>query len=270
MQYAANCSLLFTEQAPHERPKAARAAGFGGVEFRWPFAEPDPGQQEIDRFVHTIEDAGVSLVQLNFYAGDTSAGELGIVSLPDRIGEFRACVDVAVEIGGRLRVPGFTALYGVRTREVPPDVQDEIAVDNLAYAAAAMNKINAVVLLEPLSLDVAYPLRNGEDVAAIIERVRLAGSSNVGFLCDLFHLAANGIDIYATIQRHGKLIRHVQVADYPGRGEPGSGRLPIRRYLDAVVAAGYRGPVALEYIPTTSTTQSLRFLGCQPDGGGAV
>jgi hydroxypyruvate isomerase len=113
------------------------------------------------------------------------------------------------------------------------------------------------VLVEPVSGPKPYPLRTAADVVAVLDRV---GRDNAGLLCDLFHLANNGDDLDAAIARYAPRIAHVQIADHPGRGEPGTGTLDLDRYLGAIEAAGYAGYVALEYNPTTTTLASLGWL----------
>jgi hydroxypyruvate isomerase len=112
-------------------------------------------------------------------------------------------------------------------------------------------------LVEPVSGPKPYPLRTARDVVTVLDRI---DASNIGFLCDLFHLANNGDDIDAALTAYAHRIAHVQLADYPGRGEPGTGTLDLDRYLTTIQASGYSGYVSLEYIPTTSTIDSLRWL----------
>ncbi|MFP5283500.1 MAG: TIM barrel protein, partial [Actinomycetes bacterium] len=130
----------------------------------------------------------------------------------------------------------------------------------LAKAAGAAGTIGATVLVEPVSGPKPYPLRTAADVSRVVTAVRRAGPTNVGFLCDLFHLANNGDDLDAAITTYADLIAHVQIADHPGRGEPGSGSLELDRYLTRIEENGYSGYVALEYNPTTTTTDSLGWL----------
>ena len=106
------------------------------------------------------------------------------------------------------------------------------------------------MLIEPVSGPKPYPLRTAADAVAVVRRARAAGAANVGFLCDLYHLASNGDDIDAAIAAHADVVAHVQIADAPGRGEPGSGELDLDRYLTALADRGYRGWVGLEYKPT--------------------
>ncbi len=258
LPYAVNCSLLFTEVPLLDRAAAAAAAGFGAVEFWWPWPDrPVPGDGEVDGFVSSIRDAGVDLVGLNFFAGQLTGPDCGVVSIPEHSRAFRDNVDVVVGIAESLGVRAFNALYGNRVPGVAAERQDEVAAENLAFAAAAVGNFGGTVLVEPVSGPKPYPLRTAADVVAVLERV---GAENVGFLADLFHLANNGDDVGAAIRRFGPRIAHVQIADYPGRHEPGSGQLDLGSYLSQLEAGGYTGYVALEYIPETSTEDSLSWL----------
>lgn len=258
LSYAANCSLLFTEVPPLQRPAAAAAAGFTAVEFWWPWPDqPTPADRDVDGFVAAVRDAGVDLIGLNFFAGDLAGPDCGVVSLPDRAGEFRDNVDVVIGIGQQLGVPAFNALYGNRVEDVSPAEQDDLATENLTLAARAAAGIGATVLVEPVSGPKPYPLRTAADVVAVLDRV---GVDNVGFLCDLFHLMNNGDDPAAAVAASATRIAHVQIADHPGRHEPGSGSLDLDALLTQIERSGYQGRVALEYLPSTSTLDSLAWL----------
>ncbi len=258
LPYAANCSLLFKEVPLLERPAAARAAGFDAIEFWWPWPDqPVPADSVVQEFVDAVRDSGTTLIGLNFFAGDLAGPDCGVLSIPDRSAEFRDNIDVAVGIGQALGVGAFNALYGNRVDGVTAEEQDELGAENLARAAAAARAIEATVLVEPVSGPKPYPLRTANDVIKVLDRVE---AENVGFLCDLFHLANNGDDIDAALVAHADRIAHVQIADYPGRGEPGSGKLDLQRYLEVIEASGYSGYVALEYNPTTSTLDSLAWM----------
>jgi hydroxypyruvate isomerase len=202
----------------------------------------------------------VQLVGLNFFAGDLAGPDCGVLSIPARAQQFRDNVEVTVGIGEQLGVRAFNALYGNRVDDAAPEQQDAVARENLALAAAAAGRIGAMVLVEPVSGPKPYPLRTADDAARVVDDVRGAGADNVAVLLDLFHLANNGDDVDAAIARHSKTAGHVQIADWPGRGEPGTGRLPLGRYLSDLGSAGYGGWVALEYVPTTDTETSLGWL----------
>jgi hydroxypyruvate isomerase len=267
LSLAVNCSILFGELPLLERPAAAKAAGFDAVEFWWPFASAAPGDAEVEVFMEAIESSGTSLVGLNFFAGDMPGGDRGLVSWVGREAEFRDSVRVATAIGDRLGTRAFNALYGNRIESVDPATQDALATEQLVWAAGVVAAIDAVVLVEPVSGAPRYPLRTGDDVAAVIERVRSRGADNVAFLADLYHLAVNGDDTFATIRDHGALIGHVQVADAPGRHRPGTGQLDLRGQLAAIVETGYRGYVALEYVPVGDTAADLAVLDLQVVAG---
>ncbi|MEU6700808.1 TIM barrel protein [Pseudonocardia sp. NPDC046786] len=245
----ANCSILFPDLPITARPAAAAAAGFDAIEFWWPFDDPVPRDAEIDTFVTAVSDAGVVLSGLNLAAGDMAAGERGILSDPARRAEFADNLDVAVGIGAQLGSTGFNALYGNRLDGADPAAQDETAAENLALAGRAAARIGAVALLEPISGIDRYPLRTAADAVAVLDRT---GSDDVRLLLDVFHLAVNGDDPAAAIDRYAGRIGHVQIADAPGRGEPGTGNLPIAALVDRVAAAGYRGRISLEYRPVTA------------------
>lgn len=252
-RYAVNCSILFTELPLLERAAAARAAGFEAVEFWWPWPEsPVPSGDEVDAFCRSIEDAGVRHIGLNFYAGDMPAGERGVLSHPARVEEFRDSVAVLERIAERTGVRAFNALYGQRLEGVASSEQDRVAVRNLAFAARRVGTFSGTVLVEPLArgLNGAYPLETAADVVAVLRRV---GEPNVRLLYDAFHLARNGEDLVAAVREHAEDIGHVQVADAPGRGAPGSGVIDFAALFRALDGIGYDGWTALEYRPDGPT-----------------
>jgi len=246
VRYAANLSILFPELDLLDRPAAAARAGFDAVESWWPFATATPSAPEVAGFVAAIGAAGVRLVGLNFYAGDMPSGDRGIVSWPGRADEFAAAVDIAVDIGKRLGTKVFNALYG---NGIPGADQDEVAMRNLRHAATRAAEIGATVLIEPVSGAPAYPLLTAADAVAVIDKV---GAGNVALLADLYHLSVNGDDVDKAIDVHFGRIGHVQIADSPGRHEPGTGNLPIAAWLRALDQRGYDGYVAAEYVPTAA------------------
>ena len=260
-RYAANLSMLFTDRPFLDRPAAAAAAGFGAVECWWPFPEAVPADRDVDALVSAVTDAGVRLVGLNFAAGDLPAGDRGLLSWPARSQEFRDNIDVTVGIAEQLGCRAFNALYGNRIEGVDPTEQDELAAENLALAGRAAARIGGVALVEPCSGAPRYPLLTAADAVAVLDRVREQGGPELGLLCDVYHLAVNGDDVDAVIERYADRIAHVQVADNPGRGEPGSGQLPLTRWLEKLTGQGYPGWVGLEYKPTGGDTeQSLQWL----------
>ena len=261
LPYEVNCSILFTELPLLERPAAARAAGFDAVEFWWPFDQAVPSDNELDRFIRSVSDAGVQLVGLNFFAGDMPAGDRGLVSWPTRSGEFRDNVEVTIGVGERLGCRAFNALYGNRVKDADPSAQDDLATENLAIAGRAAARIGGTVLVEPVSGAPRYPLLTAADAVGAIDRVAAeTGVGNLGLLCDLYHLAVNGDDLDQAIATYGDRVAHTQIADAPGRNEPGTGTLDLDRYLALLAAAGYDGWVGLEYKPSGASADSFAWL----------
>ncbi|OZF46351.1 hydroxypyruvate isomerase [Rhodococcus sp. 14-2470-1b] len=255
--YTVNCSILFTDVPLLERPAAAKAAGFDAVEFWWPFPTPVPGDRDVDAFVSAVRDAGVRLTGLNFAAGDMPAGDRGILSDPAQVRAFRDNIDVTVGIGKTLGTGAFNALYGNRIDGTDPAEQDRVAAENLAAAGAAAAEIGAVVLIEPVSGAPAYPLLTADDAVAVIRRVeRDHDVHSLRLLADLYHLDVNGDDVAAALDSFSDLIGHVQIADSPGRGEPGTGTLDLPAYLSQLSGNGYDGYIGVEYKATRPDTFS--------------
>ena len=223
--YTVNCSILLTELPLLDRPPAARKAGFEAVEYWWPFESPTPPDAEVTAFTRAVQDAGVQLTGLNFAAGDMPAGDRGILSDPAMTQAFRDNVDVAVGIAETLGTHAFNALYGNRIEDRSPATQDDVAAENLAYAARAADRIGATVLIEPVSGAPRYPLRTAADAIRVMDRVHTEhGATNVRLLADLYHLHVNGDDTTAAIRQYGDRIGHVQIADAPGAAN----RVPAR------------------------------------------
>jgi hydroxypyruvate isomerase len=258
MRFEVNCSILFTELPLAERPRAARDAGFGGIECWWPWEAMTPPDAEADAFVRAVADAGVELVSLNFHTGDMAAGERGILSHPARTADFRENVAAATEIARRTGCRRLNAPYGLRVPGVDAAEQDAAAVENLSFAAEAAAKADAVVLVEAInSVDIpGFPLDTSAKAAAVVAQV---GAPNIGLLADLYHLAKMGEDVADVLSRHRGAIRHVQVADPPGRGAPGTGTLDFEPAFRQLAQQGYDGWVGLEYRPSDPADSASSF-----------
>lgn len=248
-RFAANVSLLFSEVPLLERFHAARSAGFEAVECWWPFADPDPGAAEVGAFVDALAAAEVRLVGLNLWAGDMPAGERGVVSHPDRAEELRRNLEVVRTIVGATGCDRVNALYGQRLPGVPESLQDETATRHLRLAADTLGEAGVTVLVEPLTRgeNGDYPVRTLADAQAVADRA----GDGVAVLFDAYHLHNNGADVVAEIARHGGTVGHVQIADSPGRGEPGTGTIDYPAFFAALDASGYAGWTACEYRPTS-------------------
>jgi hydroxypyruvate isomerase len=265
----ANISMLFTELPLLARPAAARAAGFTAVEAWWPFGAAVPAGPEVAAFERAVRDAGVQLVALNGFAGDMPAGDRGILSWPGRQQEFLDNLDVLLGLGDRLGCRRFNVLYGNRIEGIPGGAaaQDELALSNLAVAARAARRAGAVILVEPLSALPNYPLRTSGDVLGVLSQLPADCADAARLLADVYHLRVNGEDIPAMLDRVHQRIGHVQVADVPGRHEPGTGTADLDGWVAALRRLGYQGWIGLEYAPLESTAAGLSRLGL---GGGPV
>ncbi|MCX4978782.1 TIM barrel protein [Streptomyces sp. NBC_00620] len=253
-RFNVNLSILFTELPLLERPAAAAAAGFTAVELWWPWIDsPTPEQSELDALKQAIEDAGVQLTGLNFYAGQLPGPDRGALSIPgEESVKFHANIDVAADFAQSLGCKALNALYGNRVEGVDPAEQDELALENLVLAARAADRIGAILLIETLNKPESplYPLVTAPAGIEIVDKVNEAtGLGNAKFLMDLYHLSMNGEDLPSVIEQYAAKTGHVQIADNPGRGAPGTGSLPLEDLLDQLKKAGYEGWVGLEYKP---------------------
>ncbi|HEX6454399.1 MAG TPA: TIM barrel protein [Trebonia sp.] len=258
LRFDVNCSILFTELPLLQRPAAAKAAEFDAVEFWWPFKEYVPRDKDADAFVAAIENAGVDLISLNFHAGDMAAGERGILSDPGKAREFRENIGAVTEIARRAGCTRLNAPYGNRIPGADPAEQDAVATENLTLAGEAAAAIGATVLVEAInSVDVpAFPVDTSAKAIAVIERVP---ADNVAFLADLYHLATMGEDLPATLAARRDQIAHVQVADVPGRGAPGTGTLDFEPLFKQLAGQAYTGSVGLEYLPSDPADSATSF-----------
>ncbi|BCL26710.1 TIM barrel protein [Streptomyces aurantiacus] len=265
-RFDVNLSILFTELPLLERPAAAAAAGFGAVELWWPWTDsPTPERSVLDALRQAIEDAGVQLRGLNFYAGQLPGPDRGALSLPGRESErFRANIDVAADFAQSLGCTALNALYGNRVDGVAPAEQDELALENLVLAARAADRVGAVLLIETLNEPESprYPLVTAPASIAVVDKVNEAtGLGNAKFLLDLYHLSMNGEDLPSVIERYAAKTGHVQIADNPGRGAPGTGSLPLEELLGLLRKQGYEGWVGLEYKPgDRPSTEAFEWL----------
>ncbi|MEU4348259.1 TIM barrel protein [Streptomyces sp. NPDC023838] len=251
-RFDVNLSILFTELPLLERPAAAAAAGFTAVELWWPWIEtPTPAQAELDALKKALDEAGTQLVGLNFYAGALPGPDRGALSVPgEESDRFRANIEVAADFAASVGCKALNALYGNRVEDADPQVQDALALENLVLAARAADRIGAILLVEALNKPESplYPLVSAPSAIEVVDKVNAAtGLGNAKFLLDIYHLSMNGEDVSQVIEAYADKTGHVQIADNPGRGAPGTGSLPLEALLDQLAKAGYDGWIGLEY-----------------------
>jgi len=254
VRFCVNVSILFTEAPLLERFRLAREAGFRAVELWWPRGE------EPSAVAPAVADAGVEVVLLNFDAGDMAAGDRGLVSDPARRDAFRANVPVALGLASGMGCRMLNALAGHALDGMEHEAQLELARDNVRFAADAAAEQGADVLIEAINTyeNGPYLLPTTRQASAF---VRSVGRENVRLQYDAYHMQRMEGDLTATIERHVGEIAHVQVADSPGRGRPGTGEINYDYVFRRLEELGYRGRVGLEYqAPGGETEASLAWL----------
>jgi len=248
-----NISLLFGEAPLLERFALAAAAGFDTVELWWPRGE------DLHAVRAAAREAGVGVAALNFDAGDMPAGDRGVLSNPHRQDEFRDNVPVALKLASDLGCRQLNALVGVALKGCTREEQLALAVENLRFAADHAREQGASVLVEAVNT-----LENGpylvSTTAAAAELVARVERPNVSLQYDAYHMQRMEGNLSATVREYASQIAHVQVADSPGRHEPGSGEINFRYLLGVLEQVGYDGYLGLEYKPRGGTEESLEWL----------
>ena len=256
-RFAANLSMLFNEHAFLDRFEHAAKAGFKAVEFLFPYAWP---AQEIKA---RLDAHGLQLVLHNLPAGDWDAGERGIACLPDRVDEFRRGVARAVEYAQALGVGQLNCLAGKAPAGVPDEVLRRTFVDNLRYAAAELQAAGLKLLIEPINtFDIpGFYLHGTAQALSILDEAASDGkAANALVQYDIYHMQRMEGELAATMQKHLARIGHIQLADNPGRNEPGSGEIHYPFLFAHLDRIGYRGWIGCEYKPATTTAQGLGWL----------
>ncbi len=249
LRFSANLSLLFREVPFLERFDRAAHAGFDSVEFWWPSGE------RLDEVEAAIRASGVEVVLFNFDAGDMSSGDRGLLSDPFRESVFRENVPVALEFAQRITCRQLNALVGVQRPDISREKQIELAVRNLRWVAREAAQSGARVLIEAVNTfeNGPYLISRTADAAALLDR---ADEPNLAIQYDVYHMQRMEGNLAATIRSYHERIAHVQIADSPGRGEPGTGEINFHYVLRVLTDSGYEGHVGLEYIPTTEATEA--------------
>lgn len=252
-KFAANLSMLFTEIDFLDRFQAAANAGFKGVEYLFPYAYD---KQELAK---RLKDNGLVQVLHNLPAGDWEAGERGIACHPDRVEEFKQGVARAIEYAQALGCPQVNCLAGKIPTGVTPAAAHKTFVDNLRYAAAELKRAGIRLVIEPINtFDIpGFFLSRTDQALAIIAEV---GSDNLRVQYDIYHAQRTEGEIANTLQKHLARIAHVQLADNPGRNEPGTGELNYPFLFAHLDRIGYQGWVGCEYKPANGTEAGLGWL----------
>ncbi len=252
-RFAANLSMLFTEHPFLDRFERAAKAGFEAVEFLFPYAyAAEDIKQRLD--AHRL-----TLVLHNLPAGDWDAGERGIACHPDRIQEFRQGVGKAIEYASVLGVPQLNCLAGKAPVGVSADALRKTFIANLQYAAAELDKAGLRLLIEPVNtFDIpGFYLSGTAHALSILDEV---GADNAFVQYDIYHAQRMEGELAATMEKHLARIGHIQLADNPGRNEPGTGEINYPFLFAHLDRIGYRGWIGCEYKPMDKTSSGLGWL----------
>ncbi|HEY8673321.1 MAG TPA: TIM barrel protein [Candidatus Dormibacteraeota bacterium] len=252
-RFAANLSMLWQELGPYERFAAASAAGFSQVEMIFPH------ELDADRLEGTLDRFDLQMVDFDPAPGNWAAGERGLLTLPGREMEFLHAVREAIRLAGQIGTTRLNCLVGVPPAGVGNDQARATAIANLTMAAPLAKDAGITLLVEAIN-NVDIPGYWAGTVAAAVALVEAVHHPNVRLQLDQYHAAMAGEDAIECLHAHLPLIAHVQIADVPGRHEPGTGSQPIEAFLDDLDRVGYEGFVGLEYRPLTDTRSSLRWM----------
>jgi len=251
-RFAANLSTMYTEVPFLDRFELAASAGFRAVECQFPydFAAADIRAR--------LDDNGLQLVLHNMPPGDWNAGERGTACIPGREHDFRAGVALAVAYARVLGVRQLHCLAGKAPPGAPPEVLRQTLVQNLRFAAAALKADGLTLLIEPINAhDIpGYFINRSAQAVQIIDEV---GADNVMLQYDVYHAQRSEGELAATIQQLLPRIGHVQIADNPGRHEPGTGEINYPFLFAHLDRIGYAGHVGCEYTPATTTEAGLAW-----------
>ena len=252
-KFAANLTMMFNEVKFLDRFKEASRTGFDAVEFLFPYDHPK------ELVAEKLSSNSLRTVLFNFPAGDWDSGERGLACIPNRVGEFQDGVGTAIEYANTIGCSQLNCLSGI----MPPGVDiyeaRETFISNLKFAVSHLSENNVKVLIEPINTkDIpGMFLTSTRQALSIIDEV---GSDNLGLQYDVYHMQIMEGDLVETITSNKELIKHIQIADNPGRNEPGTGEINYAFVLNNIDGIGYEGWVGCEYKPKTNTKAGLSWI----------
>ena len=253
-KFAANLTMLFTEHSFLDRFEQAAHAGFKAVEFLFPYAF------DAAQIRQRLDANNLTLVLHNLPAGDWDAGERGIACHPDRVQEFRDGVARGMQYATALGVDQLNCLAGKAPGGVAGELLHRTLVANLRYAAAELAKAKLRLLIEPINtFDIpGFYVNRTTQALAILDEV---GADNAFVQYDIYHAQRMEGELAATLQKYLARMGHIQLADNPGRNEPGTGEINYRYLFNHLDRIGYTGWIGCEYKPATQTLAGLGWRG---------
>ena len=260
-RFAANLSMLYTEVPFLDRFERAARSGFDAVEFLFPYAFP---AAEIKA---RLEGNGLALALFNTPAGDWDAGDRGLACLPERVADFRTGVALAIDYATVLGAPQVHCMAGKAPAGVGDAVLRSTYVANLRHAAAALERAGLKAVIEPINLyDIpGYYLNRTDQALSVMDEV---GASNLLLQYDIYHAQRSEGELAATMEKHLARIGHMQLADNPGRHEPGSGEINYPFLFGHIDRIGYKGFIGCEYKPAGATEAGLGWFAQARAGAG--
>ena len=252
-KFCANLTLLFNEHAFIDRLEKAAHAGFKGVEYLFPY------EHDKQQLADALGKHRLVQVLHNLPAGKWAEGERGIACHPNRVGEFQDGVGLAIEYASALGCKQLNCLAGLCPAEVPDERRRTTFVANLKFAALKLKEAGIKLLIEPINTrDIpGFYLTRSQQALEIIDEV---GSDNLFLQYDIYHMQIMEGDLARTIEANLGRIPHMQLADNPGRNEPGTGEINYPFLFDFIDSLGYRGWIGCEYKPKTTTEEGLTWL----------
>ena len=252
-RFAANLSMLFADAPMLERFERAARAGFSAVEIQFPYEAPAA------EVAAALRGAGLEMVLHNLPAGTWAAGERGIACHPGRQEEFRAGVRRALQYADALAVPRLNCLAGIAPQGVDAATLRRTFVENARHAAAELKAAGRVLVIEPINaFDVpGFWLNRTDDAVSLLDEI---GADNAFVQYDLYHAQRTHGELCGTLSRYLARIGHLQIADNPGRHEPGTGEIAWDHVFAHIDRVGYTGWVGCEYIPATTTEAGLGWM----------
>lgn len=252
-RFAANLSMMFNEVPFLDRFALAAKAGFKGVEFLFPYEHPAA------EIAARLKDNGLQQVLFNAPAGDFNKGERGMAAIPGKQAAFRDSIKLALEYATTLACPRLHIMAGLKPEGVAHDTLTAVYGANLAYAAEECAKVSVKPIIEPINhQDIPGFFLNTTDQAAAI--IAAVGPEKLGMQFDLYHCQITEGDVVKRVEKHLPLIAHMQVADTPGRHEPGTGEVNWPFVFKTIDALGFRGWIGCEYRPAGETLAGLSWF----------
>lgn len=252
-KFAANLTMLYNEVDFLDRFQAAAASGFKGVEYLFPYAYPK------EQLAEKLNAFGLTQVLHNLPAGDWAAGERGIAVLPGRVGEFQDGVGKAIEYAQTLGCTQVNCLVGIAPAGVDADTVRDTCVANLKFAADKLKAASIKLLVEAINTyDIpGFYVRGTQQT---LDLIAATGSDNLYVQYDIYHMQRMEGELAATLKKHLTRIAHIQLADNPGRNEPGTGEINYPFLFDFIDRLGYAGWIGCEYKPRTTTEAGLGWV----------